>query len=246
MVYTITLPLLFHDCDLSQQMKLSTALGWAGDVASLDYASRGLTHRALAEMGFVVLLAGYTLRVLRPPHAEERLTLTTWERGAAGAYVLRDCRFVDGDGRDCLYVSSRWFYADTHTRKPVRPDRFPPGVQSDPRVLDCPAWDKHRPDPAALCPMGSHRVVLSDLDGNRHVTNSRYADIASDCLPEGYAARSLTSFTIRYIHEARLGDTLSLSGCPDGEGYLVCGRLSGKDAFVCRFGFGAKDGRKVL
>ena len=78
-------------------------------------------------------------------------------------------------------------------------------------------------------------VLNSDIDLNMHMNNTNYPDMLCDYIP-GMENRRVLSFTVNYIHEARLGEELSvLYAERDGVQYLRSLRADGSLNAEARF-----------
>ena len=81
--------------------------------------------------------------------------------------------------------------------------------------------------PAELSEVGTYTVSYADTDQNRHMNNTRYADMYASFLPmEGMRIRSLS---ISYLAEAPMGEVLRVFRVfKDGVYYLRTVRADGK------------------
>ena len=86
-------------------------------------------------------------------------------------------------------------------------------------------------------PAGERRAVYSDIDGNGHVDNARYLDMAMDVLPQGMTAREPAEVQVLFSRETMPGETLSLFRKVGEDGADVKGMIGGKDSFCCRIRF---------
>ena len=80
-------------------------------------------------------------------------------------------------------------------------------------------------------------MVYSDLDGNGHVNNSVYGDMACDVLPMELFEGELKEFAINFVKEAKIGDTITLYGGADGGSRIVAGYIGDALCFECAFTF---------
>lgn len=67
---------------------------------------------------------------------------------------------------------------------------------------------------------GKFIVPYSFIDRNKHMNNTWYADILLSAVPN-FSAERISAFCVSYLHEAKLGDELSLYYSFDGEKYTV-------------------------
>lgn len=236
-VFCRDVELSFFDCKANERAKLASVLHYLVDTAGRDYEARGLPRSVLFAHDCAFLVSRLSLRIHRTPVPYDVLTVRTWERGSAGAFVLRDYELLDTSGTLCVSASSAWLIVDPKTRRLHRPSAFTlRQIGTTDYVPDCPPCDKLRA-PGELAPLGSCEVRFSDLDGNGHVYSGQYGAIAVDCLPAEYRLRDVRDFSINYIKETLPGETLSLTGTVEGDHAFVSGSCAGEPRFCCAFTF---------
>ena len=93
-----------------------------------------------------------------------------------------------------------------------------------PAYSDEPAPLLSRKFPGCTCePVCSYTVPFSVLDSNRHMNNTRYFNLAQDCLPEAVTAKTPRQITVEYTGEARWGDGLTVSRAQTEAGWYLRG-----------------------
>jgi medium-chain acyl-[acyl-carrier-protein] hydrolase len=137
----------------------------------------GLAVDHLLDRGMTWILSRLRMRIERLPGNGERLTIRTWPSGVERLFALRD--FIASDAQDVVVASavSAWLILDTGTRRPLRVQtQFVPPAVPRPRALAV-GFEKL---PAVETPAIEQAITVrwSDLDVNRHVNNSRYAEWA--------------------------------------------------------------------
>lgn len=229
--------LSFSQCDHMQACRASSLLRLATDLAGEDYTDRGLPHDLLWQEGCVFLASRIRFRFFKSLRAEKTAIFHTWERGVAGPFCIRDYALRSEDGTPIAEGSSSWILCDPQTRRILRPRQFPHEMQQH-EELALPQVNAEKillPD--NMTDAGVRAVRYSDLDGNGHVNNAIYADIACDALPIALLERGLHEFCINFIREAKHGDTISLqTGEQDGI-YYVSGTVDGTTCFTCAMRF---------
>ena len=103
------------------------------------------------------------------------------------------------------------------------------------RYVDLPSCQKLRLSEGEDA--GSHKVVYSNIDGNNHMYNAWYADLAVNCLPEELQDRPVREYEVNFNREACLGDTVALTRLVEGDTVTVKGSVEGKDCFVARLSY---------
>ena len=66
-------------------------------------------------------------------------------------------------------------------------------------------------------------VPYSYVDLNGHMNNTRYFDLAEDCIPASADGRDLRLIQSEYVSEARCGDSLSIRWGQEGSAYFLLG-----------------------
>lgn len=217
---------------------MSALLRYLADIAGIDYTLKGYSHEFLWEHGMVFLIAGESVRIHRMPKANESLTFATWERGIKGPRYFRDFAVLDEQENTIIEASSVWLLANPQTRKILRPDVFDFHMTLHPELT---------PD---VLPVGKlsrgkelisaevRTVRYSDMDGNGHVYNAKYADFAYDAMPQKWVERQPVTFRINWDSEATLGDEVSLWFCEEGNTLVCAGKKpDGTLCFECEVGY---------
>lgn len=237
--YEIEADIRFCDCDLHQKIKASAICEFMSDLAGVAFGSRGMDHRYLWDRGFVFLLSRVSVRILRSPLPEEKIRIATWEREAVRAEYLRDFEFRSMKGELLIAGTTAWILVDPNTRQILRPSEFTAGemLPVAGKKADVKPCARLRLKDEDAESVDVRKIYYSHLDGNGHVHNTIYADLAADALPAELIERSLTEFQVNFSREALLGDEIRISRrIEDGEA-LVKGNVNGKDCFVCRMAF---------
>lgn len=239
-IYNMQVFLTFRDCDMKKRVKLSSVLSFLADSAGNDYYEKGFSHEKLLEMRQVFLISKISLRIHTMPMTNDVLTVSTWENGSKGAVVNRNFEITLPDGKPCISATSTWLIVDPVSRKICRPSSFKGRIiEKSERVVDCYPCEKLSCHDTEFDFLGEHKVVFSNLDGNGHLYSANYGNIAVDFLPEKYQLLDICDFSIDYIKEARIEETIQIYGHEDDENcrYTIMGQCNGKDCFACRFYF---------
>lgn len=231
-IFSGQMELKFYDCDHRKQAKLSTILKYMSELAGRDYTLKGLSHEYLWEQGLVFLLSRITLRLHRVPMYKEQFTLNTWEFGKRGVLFLRNYDLTDESGEVVADAQSAWVIVNPETRHLMRPSAFQYDVaQREDKEVSAPMPQKIAFTCTEGNKVGERRVRYSDLDANGHVYNAVYADIASDFAPSQIFAHTLTDFSLNFVSEAKLGDTIDMYMEYNGSLCTLCGEVAGKRCF---------------
>ena len=79
-----------------------------------------------------------------------------------------------------------------------------------------------------------HRATRLDLDFNFHVSNRSYVSIALLTMPdEVLSSQTLTSFTVHWLHETYLDETLTCRLSHTGDGRYLHAITNSEGVVVC-------------
>ena len=228
----------FCDCDRSKKARIETLLRIMADIAGVAYGARGYTHAWLWEHHSVFLVTRAAIRIRRAPVADECVTVETWEVGVKGAQYYRDFRFWDARGTAIVEGQTAWVVVDPETRVIQKPSAFPGSFDPIPgKTADTLPPSRLKPE-GAFTPAGERVIVYSDIDGNGHTYNARYAGFSCDVLPAELMERPLVDFRINFKQEAVLGEALALETAVGDDAAWVVGKLGDTVSYEAEFHFG--------
>ncbi|MBS9335207.1 thioesterase [Fructobacillus sp. M1-13] len=206
-IYSITQPIEYYQVDLTRKLSLAMMLNLAilcsrkqGEHLQVGYAEtdkRGL--------GWVILQ--YDVVIKRRPELGETITIET-KAGEWGAYFAkRGFLFKDESGEVIIDMDSLWALIDLEDRRMVKLplDLVEPYGGEQKKRLDkmvrIPKIKDETPDFDR-----PYQVRFLDIDGNRHVNNSKYLEWMVDVLPLDFLKEhEATAFSIRYENEVHYG-----------------------------------------
>ena len=145
-------------------------------------------------------------RALRPG---ESLRVTTWASPVRHKMSQRNYLLFDGEDRPLGRAAGIWALVDRETRAMVDPEGRGILFETEETGLEPP-----RPASPEKLP-AEHRIsfTVSDevLDINDHMNNTRYFDVAEDCLGSDADGLTLSRIRAAFLNEARAGDELLIS-----------------------------------
>ncbi len=231
---------LWHDTDACRNVRPSKILEYMQETANLQCESSSLPLDALRdEHGLGFILGSLSLNICHPIHAYEDIEVLTWCRPAKG-YIFNRYFEIRGNGKKLAEASTVWVLFDINSKNMVRASAYP--------FLDSCFYYDEPIDPSALpkkarigtdvelYEVGKRKIVYSDIDYNMHMNNTHYPDMLCDFLSEMTdTARSHTvsSLSISYLKESRLGDTLTVYRSDVSEDGTVFMRTGNSKDEVC-------------
>lgn len=144
------------------------------------------------------------------PRAGEFVTVQTWLRPPDGAFITRHFVVVNQDGKEIGESSASFIALDLATRKIVPAQNL--------RDWNTVAYDRDLAVMPEKIPVQDNyelvntlRVRNSDLDGNQHVNNTKYAQWILDSVAyQLHQDLILTSYSVNFLVETKLGDEVQI------------------------------------
>ena len=210
-VFERTVRIAYYECGQENKIKLSNLLRHTQEIASRHLDVQGYSYQKLEQLGTVFLLSRLAVKLWDIPRAGEELVERTWAKGTKGAYFLRDCTFLDKEGRLKVEVSTMWILVDPQTHSVLKPSSLAFSIDMRPDLsVSIPAKQKIK---MATPEYYGHRPVrFSDIDCNHHINNAVYADICCDFAHANLWEKDIRVFAIHFAHEAKFGEDLAVFG----------------------------------
>ena len=197
----------------------------------------GFGEEAMRALGLMWVVIRYCVQVERYPAPGERLRMETWPGKARHGMCPRHYLLRDAAGAPLLSGCALWAVVDRESRQMVAP--LERGVDIPPveRGLECrlpgtirrPVTDRET----------AFTVPEEYLDSNGHMNNTRYFDLAEQCIGVRAAQRGLREVTAEYLKEALCGERLRVRWGECGEQYTVVGETEdGEAVFRMQLSYG--------
>lgn len=234
MVYTTRVRVNYYDCDTENRLKISAAMKYMQQTSSEQLEALGCSVEKLYEEGMVFLLSKMCIRIHRMPVCSEELIVGTSPVTPRGARFVREFTIETLQSERLISAMSLWLLVHPESRKIIRPKSFPYTLDFQPsnltEVIDDIPFPKGEGESEKVL---SIPVRYSQMDVNRHVNNTVYADFVCDALPyDELTGRGLETLVIGFQNEARYGDMVDISRSFCGEGeYHLTGLHGGRPCF---------------
>ena len=226
-----------HDCDATCRLRLASALQYVESISTGHLEAMNLGHARLYGEGIVFVLAAQAIKVHRLPDIYNDVVIKTCPAAYQGAQMVRESVILSEALEPLIEVQASWVMIDPVRRKPLRASAF---------TYPLPALENWQPfyNPAkmkltrATTPVMQRDVLYSQLDINRHMNNTVYADVVMDALPpEDSLGRTADTLLIRLRHETRAGERLDIFRDPCERGYLVSALVGDEVCFEAQVTF---------
>lgn len=198
----------FSHADKNKKISLKEILAFTSDTAVEDFHQRGITFDLLCDNNIAILVSRVSLHFHKNLCANDVIVLKTWEEAAKGLQLMRRYEISNSQGEKIISGNSAWICVNLANRRITRPTDFNmrplPEKTTECCCLDC--GKIHHDENMEL--VGQRKISFSDIDGNGHVNNSRYAEFVMDNLPEEFQNKDIKDFRINYAQEAKLGEEI--------------------------------------
>ncbi|MBQ3016830.1 MAG: hypothetical protein IJD79_08635 [Clostridia bacterium] len=194
-----------HDVDFNGVCRASSLMKYIQSAAQTQLTENGMSYENLKEMGKAFIISRIRLEFYSSVHTYDRLVAHTFPCISRGYSFIR-CYALYRDDEIIGRAISIWALIDTTSRSLVKVADF---------ELNLPTyepWDNIAISPirlpSAMKKVGTYTVTYADLDQNKHINNTKYADIFSNFLP--LDKKRIDSMSINYMNEAKYKDTLDV------------------------------------
>ena len=201
-----------YDLNPKGQARLTTMANYFQEMAYHHAKQLGFGYEDMNERKTMWVLSRMRIQIKRYPVWDDQVSVETWHRGMERLFGLRDFRIKNLDGEVLGVASSAWLILDSETRRPIRPAE---GVLSQNMGTDSVFEEKldKIPAPEQMVELARRKVQFSDLDIVGHVNNVKYMEWCVDTLmADGSFNKEIRELEINFMHEALLGDTISIRG----------------------------------
>ena len=218
-VFREELLLRSKDVDLHRNLRLSRLFELLQEASIRHTEQLGMGREKTLDKGILWIVGLQRAEISRMPVYDEQIVLKSWPGKTMHLFFPRYYQIETAAGEVLVRASALWSLVDQETRKLVFPEKYGVVIEgvSTGEEISLPV----SPRKLELTEESPFRVPFSYVDLNGHMNNTRYFDLAEDCIPASREGRKLRLVQTEYVSEARLGDTLTVRwGEQDGVFYL--------------------------
>ena len=204
--------LRLSDFDSDRRLRISSILDLFQDSAAIHSEMIGTGFDEVKKLGVSWVIMRIKLKIHRLPKMYTNVTVRTWPHKPSGSRFIRDNEIYDEDGNLLIEGSTLWTVIDNETRKPCTPDLINYTLDNyyDHSTLSGETIKRIRDfDTDTIAPICAVSPLMSDLDFNGHVNNTKYVKYAFDALQQQNEPK-INEFQIDYHKELRLGDNINV------------------------------------
>lgn len=174
-----------------------------GAIAEIKHSNREMHEKD----GKAFIISRMTVELDGVIQEGDNIEAITWAAHGKAASYPRCYEFKLGD-KSVVRGIGMWAMVDIASKKLVLHNEYYEDSSFEEDAITLGVPDRFRiPSELEMNESNRLRVTYSMTDCNGHMNNVKYVDPMWDAIPN-IATRTLKSFSIRYAHEARLGDEL--------------------------------------
>ena len=218
-IYREELLLRSKDVDMFRRLRTSELFKLLQEASIRHTEELGMGRDKTLDKGILWVLLLQTAEITRMPEYDEQIVLKSWPGRTMHLLFPRYYRMETAAGEPLLSASALWGLVDQNSRKMVFPERY--GVEIEGVVTGEEIALPSAPKRQACTESRAFTVPYSYVDLNGHMNNTRYFDLAEDCIPAAAEGKMLRRIQTEYVSEARFGESFTVSwGEEDGEYFL--------------------------
>lgn len=203
-----------QDTDFNRVASASALMRFMQDTANYHMEGMGPSYDEMFDSGRAFIIGRFAMVCHEALHAHDGITVQTWAAPSRAASFNR-CYSIIRDGVTVAEATSVWALVNTNDGSLIRVEEAGIDYGEDEALEISEPLRFRIPRTAELASLGTHMVSYADVDVNRHMNNTKYADMLCSFIDMSNVR--MHSFAISYVAEAPLGNELSVLHTSDGD-----------------------------
>ena len=221
-VYRKELRLRSSDVDMHRRLRTGVLFSLLQEAAIAHTEQLGMGREKTLDRGALWIVTLQRAEIRRMPEYDEDVVLRSWPGRTMHLLFPRYCALDTAAGEPLVRASALWTLIDSETRRLIFPERL--GIEIEGDSLP----EEEIPLPSAPVPIPAtderdFTVPYSYVDLNGHMNNTRYFDLAEDCIPAAAEGRPLRAVGTEFSREARFGESFPVRWGRDGDRWYLSG-----------------------
>ncbi len=206
-----------HDADFNGLARSSCVLRYMQSCAWEQMRVVGPSGKDLQKQGKAFIVSSIDMTIHKPVHTYQTLTAETWVHKPRALTFPRAYCLKDTNGELVAEGASQWALVDLNTRTVLRPSELGSDYDAEEGTLRIHRFTVPRPDQMEM--VGHYTVTYAQIDYIGHLNNTNYPDMFTCFLP--MQGKRVAHMCIHFLHEAPLGDKLTIYRLKDGDTYTL-------------------------
>jgi len=228
MKYKTKITLFYSYFDFNDRLSTKSILNIFQDVASIHGEELGVGYLPMLEKNLYWVLSRIKIDIIKMPKVNQTVIVETWPHEKGRIDFDRDLKITSEDGEPLIIGRSKWCVIDTVKRMLQRTDNvnYTGEYCLDTTYED--KFDKITLPENELNLKLQHNVQFSDLDHNRHMNNTNYANLVLNAVEN----KNYTHFEINFKTECLLNDKIDVYSTKQDSEEFVVGKTNDKISFI--------------
>ena len=220
-VYRQEILLRSKDVDLNRRLRTSRLFELLQEASIKHTEELGMGREMTLDRGLLWMIGMQRAEITRMPEYDEQIVLKSWPGKTMHVFFPRYYQLETAAGELLLRASALWTLVGSESRKLIFPEQY--GVVINGVVT---GDEIAMPGAPARLPCTEETpfcVPYSYVDLNGHMNNTRYFDLAEDCIPASREGKKLRLIQTEYVSEARMGAQMTVRWGRKGEKFFLIG-----------------------
>jgi len=188
-------------------------------IALEDIADRGATYQNMRSHSMVFVITKLRMDFYKRISSGDQLILRTYPYKVEGVTFFRAFELWNGEELVCN-ADSRWVLINYQKRTILRPSDLPYEIKESAPVSTF-GMIPRRISQTGIDQTATRKVLLTELDENKHLNNCCYSDYILDHAPIDVCEAPVKALCILFDHEAYLGDEVEMRYQKTSEGFTA-------------------------
>lgn len=213
--------------DLNDRLTAKSILSIFQDVATIHAEDIGVGYLTMLDKNLYWVLSRIKFDIIKMPEINQTVIVETWPHVKGRVDFDRDIKISSESGEVLVIGTSKWCVIDTVKRALQRTDNVNfVGEYCLDKNYDTKFEKIILPD-ILLDKKFVYKVGFSDLDHNKHMNNTNYANLVLNTIDN----KTYTHFEINFVSECVEGDEITVSAHKASLGEYVVGTNGDKVVF---------------
>lgn len=228
MKYNTQLKLYNSYFDYNDRLSTKAILNIFQDVASYHAEEIDVGYEKMLKRNLYWVLSRIKLDIIKMPLLNQDVIVETWPREKGKIDFDRELKITDLNGEILVLGISKWCVIDSVKRSLQRTDTVNYNGECYEEKNYPERFTKIELPQTEFEEKFSHVVSFSDLDHNKHMNNTNYANLVVSAVEN----KKYNHFEINFINECVLNDVIIVSVCKNESGEYVVGKVQDKIVFT--------------
>ena len=220
-IYREEILLRSKDVDMYRRLRTSELFRLLQEASIRHTEQLGMGREKTLDKGILWVLTLQQAQIRRMPEYDEQVVLKSGPGKTMHLLFPRYYSLETGDGEPLVKASALWCLVDSQSRKVVFPERY--GVEIQGVVTGEEIALPGPPKRLTCTEERLFRVPYSYVDLNGHMNNTRYFDLAEDCIPAAARGQRLCGIRTEYVSEARFDREYRIRWGGEGNTWFITG-----------------------